>query len=153
VRLGITPPVAPVLAPHLIGLFAAEAPQVTVEVQRMWLPSLTDALICGRIDMAITCGLIPAPEGTVNEVFCGEPLMVGLRPDHRLASRDKVALPDLAYDALGTTSRDLFPAWTLSERQVAGPTTCPSSVLAQRLGAPALGELVLADDALGVDPR
>ncbi len=31
VRLGITPLVAPVLAPHLIALFAAQAPQVTVE--------------------------------------------------------------------------------------------------------------------------
>ena len=29
VRLGITPPAAPVLAPHLINLFTAEAPQVT----------------------------------------------------------------------------------------------------------------------------
>src|SRR6266851_10510064 len=28
VRLGITPPVGPVLAPHLIGRFTAEAPQV-----------------------------------------------------------------------------------------------------------------------------
>ncbi len=80
VRLGITPPVAPVLAPHLIGLFAAQAPQVTVDLQRMWLPGLTEALVCGRIDVAITCGLIPAPDGTANEVFCAEPLLVGLRP-------------------------------------------------------------------------
>jgi DNA-binding transcriptional LysR family regulator len=117
VRLGITPPVAPVLAPHLIGLFAAEAPQVTVEVQRMWLPSLTDALLSGRIDVAITCGLIPAPEGTANEVFCAEPLLVGLRPDHRLVGRDTVALSDLARDVLGTNPEDLFPAWAISERQ------------------------------------
>jgi DNA-binding transcriptional LysR family regulator len=118
VRLGITPPVAPVLAPYLIRLFAAKTPQVTVELHRMWLPSLTDALISGRIDVAITCGLIPAPEGTANEVFCAEPLLVGLRPGHRLASRDEVALSDLAHDVLGTAPEDLFPAWALSERQV-----------------------------------
>ena len=118
VRLGITPPVAPVLAPHLISLFAAEAPQVTVELHRMWLPHLTDALIADRIDVAITCGLIPAPEGTANEVFGAEPLLVGLRPDHRLAGQDKVALSDLAHDVLGTTPEDLFPAWALSQRQV-----------------------------------
>ena len=35
VRLGITPPAAPVLAPHLISLFAAEAPRVTVKLQRI----------------------------------------------------------------------------------------------------------------------
>jgi DNA-binding transcriptional LysR family regulator len=117
VRLGITPPVAPVLAPHLIGRFVDQAPQVTVEVHRMWLPRLTDALLCGRIDVAITCGLIPAPEGTANEVFCAEPLLVGLRPGHRLADRDHVALTDLAHDVLGTMPADLFPAWALSQHQ------------------------------------
>jgi DNA-binding transcriptional LysR family regulator len=117
VRLGLTPPVAAVLVPHLIGRFAAEAPQVTVDVQRMWLPSLTEALVCGRIDVAMTCGLIPAPDGVANEVFCAEPLLVGLRPDHRLARRDTIALTDLAHDVLGLTPADLFPAWALSQRQ------------------------------------
>ena len=117
VRLGITPPVAPVLAPHLIGQFAAQAPLVTVEPQRMWLPVLTEALVSGRIDVAITCGLIPAPDGVANEVFCAEPLLVGLRPGHRLASQNTIALLDLAHDVLGTSSADLFPAWALSQRQ------------------------------------
>jgi len=117
VRLGITPPVALVLAPHLIGQFTPEAPHVTVNLQRMWLPAMTDALISGRIDVAITCGLIPAPEGIANEVFCAEPLLVGLRPGHRLASQDTIALSDLAHDILGTSSADLFPAWALSQRQ------------------------------------
>jgi LysR substrate binding domain len=109
--------VAAVLAPHLISRFAAEAPQVTVDVQRMWLPSLTEALVCGRIDVAMTCGLIPAPDGMANEVFCAEPLLVGLRPDHRLARRDTIALTDLAHYVLGLTPDDLFPAWALSQRQ------------------------------------
>ena len=115
--LGITPPAAPVLVPHLISRFTAEAPQVTVGVQRMWLPALTDALVAGRVDAVITCGLIPAPEGIANEVFCAEPLLVGVRPDHRLADRDSVALTDLAHDVLGTCPADLFPAWALSQQQ------------------------------------
>ena len=117
VRLGITPPIAPVLAPHLISQFTTEAPHVTVNLQRMWLPAMTDALISGRIDVAITCGLIPAPEEIANEVFCAEPLLVGLRPGHRLASQNTIALLDLAHDVLGTSSADLFPAWALSQRQ------------------------------------
>lgn len=117
VRLGVTPPVASVLAPHLVGTFTAEAPYVTVNAQRMWLPAMTDALVSGRIDVAITCGLIPAPEGIANEVFCAEPLLVGLRPGHRLAGQDTVALRDLAHDVLGLASADLFPAWALSQRQ------------------------------------
>jgi DNA-binding transcriptional LysR family regulator len=107
VRLGITPLVAPVLAPHLISRFTPGAPQVTVDVQRMWLPALADALTVGRVDVVITCGLIPASDGIANEVFCAEPLLVGLRPEHRLAGQDAVALNDLAHDVLGTTPADL----------------------------------------------
>ena len=117
VRLGITPPVAPVLAPHLISQFTAEVPHGTVNLQRMWLPAMTDALVSGRIDVAVTCGLIPSPEGIANEMFCAEPLLIGLRPGHRLAGQDTIALHDLAHDVLGATSADLFPAWALSQRQ------------------------------------
>ena len=66
-----------------------------MDVQRMWLPALADALTAGRVDVVITCGLIPAPDGIANEVFCAEPLLVGLRPEHRLASQAAVALTDL----------------------------------------------------------
>ena len=111
VRLGITPPAAPVLAPHLINLFAAQAPQVTVDVQRMWLPELLDAVVTGDIDVALTCGLVPEPATITTEVFCAEPLVVGLRPDHRLAGRDSVALSELAHEVLGTAPEALFPAW------------------------------------------
>ena len=117
VRLGLTPPAAPVLAPHLIGLFAAEAPQVTVELQRMWLPTLLDALAAGDIDVALTCGPVPERAGIATEVFCAEPLVVGLRPGHRLACRDTIALSELAHEVLGTASEALFPAWALTQRQ------------------------------------
>jgi hypothetical protein len=50
-------------------------------------------------------------------VFCAEPLLVGLRPEHRLAAQPAVALTDLAHDVLGTTPADLFPGWALGQRQ------------------------------------
>ena len=117
VRLGITPPAAPVLAPHLINLFTAEAPQVTVDLQRLWLPDLLGAVATGDIDVALTCGPVSEPAGIATEVFCAEPLVVGLRPSHRLASRDTIALSDLAHEVLGTAPEALFPAWALAERQ------------------------------------
>ena len=129
VRLGVTPPAAPVLAPHLISRFTAQAPQVTVESQRMWLPALADALIGGRVDVTITCGLIPTPNGIASEVFCAEPLLVAVRPGHRLAGQDTIALKDLAFDILGITPAELFPAWALSQQQaldqagISPPTT------------------------------
>ena len=117
VRLGVTPTAAPVLAPHLISRFTAQAPQVTVELQRMWLPALAEALIGGRVDVTITCGLISTPEGIASEVFCAEPLLVGLRSDHRLAGQDTITLTDLAHDVLGITPPELFPAWALTQQQ------------------------------------
>lgn len=117
VRLGITPPVAQTLAPHLIGVFAAEAPQVTVALQRMWLPNLIAALVAGDIDVAITCGIVATPSGIATEAFCAEPLLVGLRPTHRFAKRDSIVLADLANEVLGITPEALFPAWVLSQRQ------------------------------------
>jgi DNA-binding transcriptional LysR family regulator len=117
VRLGITPPAAPTLAPHLVRVFKAQAPQVTVVTQRMWLPRLIDALAVGDIDVAITCGILSEPDDIASEVFCGEPLLVGVREDHRLANRQYVALDELSNDVLGETPADLFPAWVLSQRQ------------------------------------
>jgi DNA-binding transcriptional LysR family regulator len=117
VRLGVTPPVAPVLAPHLISLFAAQAPQVTIELQRMWLPKLLEALSAGDIDVALTCGLVPEAAGIVTEVFCAEPLAVGLRPGHRLAGRDTVVLSELAREVLGSAPEALFPAWAQVQRK------------------------------------
>jgi DNA-binding transcriptional LysR family regulator len=117
VRLGCTPPVTPTLAPYLIERFATEAPDVTVKVQRMWLPRLVEALAAGEVDLVITCGDIPEAVGIATEVFCAESLLVGLRPGHRLAELDAINLADLAGDVLGVTSASLFPAWALSQRQ------------------------------------
>jgi DNA-binding transcriptional LysR family regulator len=116
-RLGITPPVAPMLAPHLVKAFGRQAPEVTVDLQRMWLTQLTAALTTGAVDVGITCGLIPEPDGIASEVFCAEPLLIGLRRDHRLADHSSLALRDLAQDVLGVLPPDLFPAWALCQQQ------------------------------------
>jgi DNA-binding transcriptional LysR family regulator len=116
-HLGITPPVVPTLGPHLVRSFTDEMPDVHVNMQRMWLPTMTEALRAGDIDVAITCGLVADPPGAVSEVFCGEPLLVGLRPDHRLASKQSVSMADLGAELLGVSPTSLFPAWALAQRQ------------------------------------
>jgi DNA-binding transcriptional LysR family regulator len=118
VRVAITPPVAPVLAPHLVGAANEYLPGVTLAVQRMWLPDLTRALAEGTVDVAITCARLPDSPGVVNTVFCSEPLLVGLRPDHHLAGTDAVALGDLAQHRLAVPNDTLFPALALAQRQV-----------------------------------
>lgn len=117
VRIGVTPPAAPVLAPHLVRWFAGVAPLVGVEVRRMWLPGLISELAAGNVDVGITCGRITTPDEITSEDLCAERLLVGLRPGHRLASQEAVTLADLADETLGIGSEQLFPAWVLSQRQ------------------------------------
>lgn len=118
VRLGITPPVAPVLAPHLCAAMRAHTTDVELVVQRMWLHQLQRAITDNLVDVTITCGLVPDPAGVMNEVFCGEPLMVSVRTGHRFAKREAVALADLADETLGIPSEALFPAWVRAQRQL-----------------------------------
>jgi DNA-binding transcriptional LysR family regulator len=116
VRVGITPPVAPVLAPHLAGAMHAEAPGVEVSIRRMWLPDLLRAVVEHEVDVAITCGPVAAPPAALSQTICGEPLLVALRPTHRLAGRLTVDLSELAEDTLGIPSSELFPAWSQAQR-------------------------------------
>lgn len=118
VRLGITPPVAPLLAPHLAAALKSEAPDVELVVRRMWLPDLQRAIPDGEVDVAITCGLVPDPPGIIGEVFCAEPVVVGVRADHPLADRDRIELVDLETETLGMHSEGLFPAWSMAIQQV-----------------------------------
>lgn len=118
VRLGITPPVAPALPGHLAAVMRHEAPGVDLVMRRMWLNDLCSALVDGQVDIAMTCGPVPAQLGVVSEVLCGEPLFVGLRAGHRLAAKDEVDLLDLADATLGMHSDALFPTWVLAQKRV-----------------------------------
>ena len=117
IRLAVTPPAAPVLAPHLVEWLAGVAPLVRVEVRRMWLPDLISALEAGNVDVGITCGRITTPDEITSEDLCSERLLVGLRPSHPLANQKAVALVDLADKTLGVSSEQLFPAWVRSQLQ------------------------------------
>jgi DNA-binding transcriptional LysR family regulator len=115
VRLGFTPPVAPVLAPHLVAGFAEAAPGVRLEQAQLWLPSLQHALAERVVDVALTCGVFEATVGTETALFAAEPLLVALRPEHPLARATSVDLQDLSTDRLGVTDPSLFPAWTFGQ--------------------------------------
>ena len=117
VRLGMTPPAAPVLGPHLAATFGDAAQGVETVSSQLWLPALVQAVAEGSVDVGVTCGLVDEPRGVTTEVFCSEPLLVGLRPTHRLAGHDTVRLADLASERLGVTPESLFPAWALAQRQ------------------------------------
>lgn len=118
VRLGIVPNVEPVLAPHVADALRRHAPDINLDVRRMWPLDLQRAVADGVVDVGLTCGLAVDPPGVVGEVFCGERVLVGLRSTHRLADRDSVRLADLAGETFGIPSASLFPEWALGQRRV-----------------------------------
>jgi DNA-binding transcriptional LysR family regulator len=120
VRLGITPPAAPVLAPHLAAALRAEAPDVNIVVRRMWLPDLERAVADVDEDVTLRSPAFayPTRRGSSQRSFCAEPLVVSLRGDHPSADRPAIELCELSNQTLGMHSRALFPAWAMTLRQV-----------------------------------
>ena len=119
VRLGITPPAAPVIAPYLARRFTAAAPEFSLDVQRMWLPALGTALQQGTIDLALTCGPLGVDSAELVTAEIGsEPLLVGLRTGDRLAGEQRVELTLLAGRTLGMHPKHLFPAWHAAEQAI-----------------------------------
>ncbi len=111
-RIGMTPPVGPALMPHILMEVARQAPGLELKTSRYWLPDLSAALAAGEVDIAITCDRVEDEAKRFETVELGsEPLLVGLRDDHPLATQDAIDLPALAELTLGIHPRRLLPAW------------------------------------------
>jgi DNA-binding transcriptional LysR family regulator len=104
------------LSPYLRASFAEVAPAVEFLQSQLWLPTLLRAVADGEVDVAITCGLLANRDGVANEVFCSQPLLVGVRPQHRFAGQSAVSLAQLSDDVLGVTPETLFPAWAIVQQ-------------------------------------
>ena len=119
VVLGVTPPAAPVIAPHLAGRFSAAHPDASVQIDRMWLPALAASLLSGAVDVALTCGELGTGDPAVATAPVGaERLLVGLRHGHPLASADEIDIRELGDRVLGLHPAHLFPAWRRVQHQV-----------------------------------
>jgi DNA-binding transcriptional LysR family regulator len=119
VRLGITPPAGPVIAPHLARSLAASTPAPTIEIHRMWLPALRAALRAGTIDAALTCGDLGILDPNITTTEIGsEQLLIGLRAGHDLAAEPEIDLHRLKHRTLGMHPAHLFPAWHAVQRQI-----------------------------------
>jgi len=131
-RFGLTPPAAPVLAPHLVAALAEDAPGIAIELCQMWLGDLHAALVSGTVDVAVTPGTAPPPDGIESRPLAKEPLLVGVRPTHRIAKQSSTTLDQLAEEVLGQASESLFPAWVQAQRAVLKsiPIAPPTALLA-----------------------
>jgi DNA-binding transcriptional LysR family regulator len=119
IRLGITPPAGPVIAPHLARHFTISRPEVSVDIQRMWLPALGAALQAGTIDAALTCGDLRISDPSITTVEIGsEQLLIGLRAGNPLAKEASIELQRLGSQTLGMHAAHLFPAWHGVQQQI-----------------------------------
>jgi DNA-binding transcriptional LysR family regulator len=118
VRLGIVPNVEPVLAPHVADALHRHAPDITLDIRRMWPPDLQQAVADGTVDASITCGFVVDPPGVAGEIFCGEPVLVALRSKDPLAQRDSLTWSELASKCCGLPSTSLFADWSLAQQRV-----------------------------------
>jgi hypothetical protein len=98
-----------------------------------------------------------ARQGSLSAARTHNPPVLGSSPSRPTVSKSWSRPPDLRIRPpiviLPRCARMRLCAVGSGQMQVAVPDTCPSSVLLQGLADPALGELVLADNALGVDPQ
>jgi DNA-binding transcriptional LysR family regulator len=101
-----------VIAPHLAHHYIASRPERSVEMQRMWLPTLATALQAEASDVALTCGELGIADPNITTVQIGsEQLLVGLRPGHPYSDEASIELRRMGDRTLGMHSAHLFPAW------------------------------------------
>ncbi|MGZ4279146.1 MAG: LysR family transcriptional regulator [Solirubrobacteraceae bacterium] len=100
VRLGTFASAATGLAAPALATFARTHPGVTVAVAQLEPAGAHEALVAGRIDLAITFDYDVAPQeppGPVERVpLAGDPVLAALPRDHRFAARRTVELAELA---------------------------------------------------------
>jgi DNA-binding transcriptional LysR family regulator len=97
VRMGCNPSVAAYVLPSLIASFRASFPRVTVQLVEAGDQELTRGVLEGRIDFAIVTAP-GAPHAVDTIPLPSEELFLVVAPSHRLASRARVALAELAHE-------------------------------------------------------
>jgi LysR family transcriptional regulator, hca operon transcriptional activator len=81
--------------PEVMRVLRDELPKIEVTVSSQYSPNLAQSLLRGKLDLAFMRPEAQMPDLDY-KVIVKEPLMVVLPSDHRLASRDAIALKDIA---------------------------------------------------------
>lgn len=97
--IGCIPTITPYfLAPHLRD-FAERYPDVDLRITEEITPKLVDMLRAGDLDLAIISPPVTNPEIVCCDLF-REQIWAAVSPHHRLASEQKVSLPELQHERL-----------------------------------------------------
>jgi DNA-binding transcriptional LysR family regulator len=161
VAVGATPSLSATLLPSVLGRFHRLYPGVVIRVSEQGSPQLLEELLDGTLDLALAIAPV-ASKGLASVPLAEEELVVVSTPDHPLATRRAVTVPELAdqplvmfrpgYD-LRTATIDAFAGYEL-EPTVAvegGEMGSVLALVAAGLGAAVVpGIVTTATDRLSV---
>jgi DNA-binding transcriptional LysR family regulator len=95
VAVGATPSLSATLLPSLLGRFHRLHPGVAIRVSEQGSPQLVDELLAGTLDLALAIAPVQL-RGVASLALAEEELVVVTTPDHPLARRRAVTVPELA---------------------------------------------------------
>lgn len=95
VAVGATPSLSATLLPSVLGRFHRLYPGVRIQVSEQGSPQLLEALLAGTLDLALAIAPV-ATKGLASVPLAEEELVVVTTPEHPLAGRGSVTVPELA---------------------------------------------------------
>ncbi|MEV4535337.1 LysR family transcriptional regulator [Asanoa sp. NPDC049518] len=135
-----------ILVTAAVREFAAEFPELAVEVLRTSYHEQAAVLLDGRADVSFVRMPVPAAGLTIVPLFA-EPRVVAVPAEHRLAGKDRVHVADLADERL-LQDPDLVPEWrdiarVLREGEPAPWRSRPLSTMEEKLEHVAAGQGII----------
>lgn len=102
VLMGTSPTLAPLLLPGCVARARQQCPSVSLNVVEGFSPQLLDALLTGRLDLAVITNP-PRTSALMLTPICSEPLLVLARPGHR-GTRHAFSIAELCRTPLIVTA-------------------------------------------------
>jgi len=99
VAVGATPSLSATVLPTVLGRFHRLHPGVAIQVSEQGSPQLEDELLAGTLDLALAIAPLRRKE-LESTALAREELVVVTTPDHPLAGRGTVTVPELARHPL-----------------------------------------------------
>ena len=96
--IGATPSIGTYLLPSALARFHRAYPGITFELREAGSRLLSSALEAGDLDMALL--ILPVHQSAIEtEILIEEPILVALPPDHPLADRPSLQMPELSDES------------------------------------------------------
>ena len=97
--IGIMQVLTPIDLPGLLRAFRTAHPGVELLLRQAGAAALVDEVRAGRLDLAFTALSRELPAGVDLRALSDEPMVLALPPEHRLASRRRVQLEEIADES------------------------------------------------------